>query len=105
MGLADWFSTFCGNLQIPDDGTISSRYKAITRRLNTDFLVVYIIHIQTEDTVVFRQPNERCLTSEKSAIAFPIGISARSRDRVAKKPKLTIPPSPRKLIPAMRGLL
>ena len=37
MGLADWFSTFCGNLQIQDDGTISSRYKAITRRLNTDF--------------------------------------------------------------------
>jgi hypothetical protein len=37
MGLADWFSTFCGNLQIQDDGTISSRYRAITRRLNTDF--------------------------------------------------------------------
>src|ERR1017187_9441818 len=37
MGLADWFSTFCANLQIQDDGTISSRYKAITRRLNTDF--------------------------------------------------------------------
>lgn len=37
MGLADWFSTFCANLKIQDDGTISSRYKAITRRLNTDF--------------------------------------------------------------------
>src|SRR5215470_12692693 len=37
MGLADWFSTFCGNLQIQDGGMISSRYKAITRRLNTDF--------------------------------------------------------------------
>jgi len=37
MGLADWFSTFCGNLQISDGGTISSRYKAITRRLNKDF--------------------------------------------------------------------
>lgn len=37
MGLADWFSTFCWNTQVKDDGTISSRYKAITRRLNTDF--------------------------------------------------------------------
>ncbi len=37
MGLADWFKTFCANLQIQDDGTISSRYKAITRRLNTDY--------------------------------------------------------------------
>ncbi len=37
MGLADWFSTFCGNIQVQDGGTISSRYKAITRRLNTDF--------------------------------------------------------------------
>src|SRR6266567_3955286 len=37
MGLADWFSTFCANLQVQDGGTISTRYKAITRRLNTDF--------------------------------------------------------------------
>jgi hypothetical protein len=37
MGLADWFGTFCSNLQIEDGGTISSRYKAITRRLNKDF--------------------------------------------------------------------
>ena len=37
MGLADWFSTFCGNIQVKDGGTISSRYKTITRRLNTDF--------------------------------------------------------------------
>lgn len=37
MGLADWFSTFCADLQVQDDGTISSRYKAITRRLNIDF--------------------------------------------------------------------
>lgn len=37
MGLADWFSTFCANIQVQDGGTISSRYKAITRRLNTDF--------------------------------------------------------------------
>lgn len=37
MPLADWFSTFCSNLQIRDDGTISTRYKNITRRLNTDF--------------------------------------------------------------------
>ena len=37
MGLADWFSTFCSNIQVQDGGTISSRYKNITRRLNTDF--------------------------------------------------------------------
>ena len=37
MGLADWFSTFCSNIQVQDGGTISSRYKTITRRLNTDF--------------------------------------------------------------------
>jgi hypothetical protein len=37
MGLADWFKTFCANIQVQDGGTISTRYKAITRRLNTDF--------------------------------------------------------------------
>ena len=37
MGLADWFKGFCSNIQIKDGGTISTRYKAITRRLNTDF--------------------------------------------------------------------
>lgn len=37
MGLADWFCTFCTNIQVQDGGTISARYKAITRRLNTDF--------------------------------------------------------------------
>lgn len=37
MGLAEWFSGFCGSIQIKDGGTISNRYKAITRRLNTDF--------------------------------------------------------------------
>lgn len=37
MGLADWFSTFCTKIQVQDGGTISIRYKAITRRLNTDF--------------------------------------------------------------------
>ena len=37
MGLADWFSTFCASIQVQDGGTISTRYKAITKRLNTDF--------------------------------------------------------------------
>ena len=37
MGLAEWFSGFCSNLRVQDGGTIASRYKAITRRLNTDF--------------------------------------------------------------------
>lgn len=37
MGLADWFSAFCSKIKIQDGGTISTRYKVITRRLNTDF--------------------------------------------------------------------
>lgn len=37
MGLAEWFSAFCVNIQVQDGGTISSRYRSITRRLNTDF--------------------------------------------------------------------
>lgn len=37
MALADWFSTFCSNIQIRDGGTIATRSGNITRRLNTDF--------------------------------------------------------------------
>lgn len=37
MGLADWFTTFCKNIQVQNVGTISLRYRNITRRLNTDF--------------------------------------------------------------------
>ena len=35
MGLADWFSIFCCNIQVQNGAVISLRYKAITRRLNT----------------------------------------------------------------------
>ncbi len=37
MGLAEWFSSFCSNIQVQDGGTIANRYKTITRRLNKDF--------------------------------------------------------------------
>lgn len=37
MGLANWFENFCKNIQVQDGGTISTRYKNITKRLNTDF--------------------------------------------------------------------
>ena len=37
MGLSDWFSSFCTNLSVKEEATISSRYKSITKRLNTDF--------------------------------------------------------------------
>ena len=37
IGLADWFKTFCGNIQVQNGAVISLRYKAITKRLNTDF--------------------------------------------------------------------
>lgn len=37
MALADWFQTFCYNLQVQEGAVISNRYRSITRRLNTDF--------------------------------------------------------------------
>ncbi len=37
MSLSVWFSTFCSSLTVNDGGTISTRYKNITRRLNTDY--------------------------------------------------------------------
>jgi len=37
MGIADWFGTFCANIQVQDSGTISRRYRTITHRLNADF--------------------------------------------------------------------
>jgi len=37
MGIGEWFNTFCSNLVVQDLGTISSRYKSITQRLNSDF--------------------------------------------------------------------
>ena len=37
MGLAEWFNRFCSDIRIQNRGTISNRYRAITRRLNSDF--------------------------------------------------------------------
>lgn len=37
MGLGDWFSSFCNNIKVKNGESISLRYKAITKRLNTDF--------------------------------------------------------------------
>ena len=37
MGLAEWFRDLCSNILVQNTGIISSRYRAITRRLNTDF--------------------------------------------------------------------
>ena len=37
MGLADWFRVFCAELQVKNAASISTRYKRITQRLNTDF--------------------------------------------------------------------
>lgn len=37
MALGEWFEQFNNNLKIQNSSTISSRYKSITRRLNTDF--------------------------------------------------------------------
>lgn len=37
VGLSNWFETFCKALRVKDTASISQRYAAITRRLNTDF--------------------------------------------------------------------
>lgn len=38
MGVAEWFKTFCSNLQVQKEDDISYRYRGpMTRRLNTDF--------------------------------------------------------------------
>lgn len=37
MALGEWFRDFNSNLVVKDGGTISTRYKIITKRLNTDF--------------------------------------------------------------------
>lgn len=37
VGVASWFSDFCDNLIVDNQSSISSRYKSITKRLNTDF--------------------------------------------------------------------
>ena len=37
MGVAEWFSGFCSNLQVQNINTISARYQNITQRLNLDF--------------------------------------------------------------------
>ncbi len=37
VGVGEWFSSFCGNIQVQQRDDISSRYRSITRRLNTDF--------------------------------------------------------------------
>lgn len=37
MALADWFRAFCAELQVKNAASISTRYKRITQRLNTDF--------------------------------------------------------------------
>jgi hypothetical protein len=37
MRVADWFETFCSNIQVKNGASISTRYKTIAQRLNTDF--------------------------------------------------------------------
>lgn len=37
MGVAEWFNSFCWNFKVQQEDDISNRYRAITRRLNTDF--------------------------------------------------------------------
>lgn len=41
MGVAEWFNTFCCNIQVQKRDDISTRYKAITQRLNNDFWETY----------------------------------------------------------------
>ncbi len=37
MGLGEWFDGFCKNIAVKDGGTISARYRLLTKRLNTEF--------------------------------------------------------------------
>lgn len=37
MSVGDWFKTFCENTKVSNKDSISRRYKAVTRRLNTDY--------------------------------------------------------------------
>lgn len=37
MSISDWFTKFCTDLQVQNSDSISTRYKRITQRLNTDF--------------------------------------------------------------------
>ena len=37
MSVSDWFRTFCSSLAVTNRESIARRYRAITRRLNTDF--------------------------------------------------------------------
>lgn len=37
MPVGDWFRDFCNKIRVQNKESISARYKAITRRLNTDF--------------------------------------------------------------------
>ena len=48
MSLANWFNTFCSNLQVQDGDTIASRYRNITKRLNSDF---WNIHSETSHSL------------------------------------------------------
>jgi len=37
VSVGNWFKTFCENTKVSNKDSISRRYKAVTRRLNTDF--------------------------------------------------------------------
>lgn len=37
MGIGEWFKSFCDELIVPEQNSISYRYKRITRQLNSDF--------------------------------------------------------------------
>lgn len=37
MSVADWFSTFCGNIAVDDLTTVRTRYRAIAKRLNQEY--------------------------------------------------------------------
>jgi len=45
MAIADWFQSFCSNLQVTVDDSISRRYHSITRRLNTDSEIAHGLYV------------------------------------------------------------
>lgn len=80
MGLADWFSTCCSNLQVQNDDTISARYKAITRRLNTDFWTTEHRELHCRRQIVTQEnaPLEGCTVRSAQ-----LGVRVRELDVMA----------------------
>ena len=76
MGLARWFRTFYGNIQVKNGATISDRRRNITKWLNTD------IWAPTPDTAdgALQQWEEMTSPTRRTTSHYPISCEPPSRD-------------------------